>query len=174
MAISTMLNGMTVDYVPRSSIPDLIALYKMHQRIGVTNPGWFDWRLKRQFSTYFPKGNSQVIGAYKLGKIVGFVAWNDDSILDHYSNEIVPPSKNGTRGLIRWQDQLLVDAQYRRRGIGSVLMQEFISISKDLWIRNSVWQEWLIDFYAQFGFKLVKTDLFGNQRYWILYRKPEE
>ena len=168
--MSDPLQGITFHVVHPGLMPYLIALYKKEQKIGISDPGVMDWRLKRQFSKYYPKDRYQVIGAYHLGRIIGFVAWHDEPMLNPYENEPVIPTSSG-RDAVRWHDHLIVGTLYRCRGVGTRLMEEFISHADSPRIRNSVWEEWLIDFYGGFGFKLVTTGIAQNKlRYWILER----
>lgn len=160
--------------LPRSYLKKVVNLYKTYQRVASTEPGMFNWRILRQFSTYWdPEGI--ILGCFdQKGDLIGFVAGKESYYEDPYQGIMVEAHRNH-RGRSRikrifWHEQLLVIPEHRREGIGTLLMRSLLEeVSGDV-IRNICHEKWLVKFYNGFGFTNIyarKVPQNPIQIYWI-------
>ena len=160
--------------LPRSSLKKIVNLYKTHQTIARTEPGIFNWRISRQFSTYWDPGG-MILGCFdRKGELIGFVAGKESYYEDPYQGVVMEPQRDG-RGRYRikrifWHEHLIVIPDQRRNGIGTSLMSSFLKEVNGNVIRNICHEKWLVEFYKGFGFENIYV---GNipknpmQIYWI-------
>ena len=160
--------------LPRSYLKKVVNLYKTYQTVASTEPGIFNWRISRQFSTYWDPGG-MILGCFdQEGELIGFVAGKESYYEDPYRGVIMEPQRDD-RGRYRikrifWHEQLIVIPDQRRNGIGSSLMTSFLEKVDENVIRNICHEKWLVEFYKKFGFKNIyagKVPKNPMQMYWI-------
>lgn len=163
-----------IRHLPRSYLKKAVNLYKTYQTVASTEPGIFNWRISRQFSTYWdPDG--MILGCFdQNGNLIGFVAGKETYYEDPYQGIMVQaqPDQCGRSRIKRifWQEQLLVIPEHRREGIGTLLMKMFLKEVSGNVVRNICHEKWLIKFYNGFGFTNIyarKVPQNPIQIYWI-------
>lgn len=163
-----------IRHLPRSYLRKVVNLYKIHQMVASTKPGIFNWRITRQFSTYWDPGGI-VLGCFDdKGNLIGFVAGKESYYEDPYQGIVVEPQRNH-RGRTRiekifWHEQLIVVSDQRRNGVGTALMRSFLKEVDGNVIRNICHERWLVGFYKRFGFTNIYVEKVPQnplQMYWI-------
>jgi len=92
-----------------------------------------------------PNVNLIYLGAYDQGRLTGLLSLT----FGHSSYKAAP---------FAWCDDLIVDPDYRRRGVGKALMQKAVEMAKDKQCSNLLLgvgnnDSKARDFYASFGYK---------------------
>jgi len=163
-----------IRHLPRSYLKKVVDLYKTHQTIARTEPGIFNWRISRQFNTYWDPGGI-ILGCFdQEGNLIGFVAGKESYYEDPYQGIMVEPQRDDHGRprikMIFWHEHLIVVPDQRRNGIGTALMRSFLEKVNENVVRNICHERWLIGFYNTFGFTTIyggKVPKNPNQMYWI-------